>query len=288
MSTKMSSLRANLISTPRGKSNHIENTPISSKNKSPKLIQLIEQKFAKQTEVITAKIDEAVQNSLRIFENKILEITANINGLSDRVNYIESSLPQIQDLKKEISDLKIKLNHQENINVSCNLKLCGIPNTVNEDLSAIFSLLCDSLKIATPNIASIHRIRNNRIKSVDGPIFVKCFSPIDRNFILRTVSTYKRETGRQLSLDMCGFHSNKHFFLNEDLTKDNYKIFQTALKMKKQKLISTAFTLRGLVYVKIKNEEKGTRVDSLNQLDQFFRVADEPNILRLENNIEQL
>lgn len=271
MSTKVTKSVKSVFNTPKINKHPIENTPTSSKNKSPKLIQLIEQKFARQTEIITAKIDEAVANAIGALENKLLELSNNLNNLTLRVNEMEKSQSCLNDLKTEINDLKFKICRQENLNVSCNLRLTGIPSYENENTFEIFKCLCDSLKIVTPSVISVHRIRNSNSNIIDGTILVKLCSPNDKNFILKTISKYRRENKTQLSIAMCGFDSNNHLFVNEDLTKENYKIYKTAIKYKKQKLLSAAFTLRGLVYVKQTEQDRGVRIDSLEHLNNFFR-----------------
>lgn len=267
----MSNLRRGLVSTPNLKKTYGENTPISSKNQSPKIIQLIEQKLMKQTEILTAKIDEAIKNAMTEFENKLQNVTKNLHEITMRVDKIEESVPTINNLRSEISVLKQQLNRYENSNVSCNLRLCGIPSYENENLFDLFSCLCNSLKINTPDVMSIQRMRNFNNKSNDGVVLVKLFSPVNKNFVLKTISTFKRENKTQLSLNMCGFDSAKPFFVNEDLTRNNYQIFQAAMKLKKQRKVSAVFTLRGLVHVKQTDGDRGIRIESAEELTKFFR-----------------
>lgn len=268
----MSSLRRALAQTPNLNKISFENTPISSKNQSPKIIQIIEQKLTKQTEILSAKIDEALKNIIGDWENKMKNIHENLNDLTKRVDEFENTVPLINDLKNEINDLKRQINRQENIAVSCNLRLCGVPMYDNENLFDIFSCLCNSLKIVTPNVNTIQRVKNYKNKTQnDGIILVKLFSPIHKNFILKTVANFKRDNKTQITLNMCGFDSNKPIFLNEDLTRYNYQILQAGLKLKKQRKIVAAFTFRGIVYVKQNDSDRGIRVETLEQLTQLFR-----------------
>lgn len=266
--------------TPIVKRSRLEETPISHNRKSPKILQLIEQKFAKQNEIMLAQIEECVKKSVNdaliVLEEKVKNNTETLKILSDRVTQIELSLSHTNEMKNELNKLKSKIEYQENLKVLTNLRLCGIPYDENENLPAIFAKISSFLNIYQPNIKSIHRATNNNKKSSsDGVILVKLFSPQDRNNILRSISKYKRESKSLLTLNIFGMNSNTPFFINEDLTSHNYKILQEALKLKRLKCISTAFTLRGFVYVKRFATDTAVRMESTEDLDKFFRSYDQ-------------
>lgn len=61
------------------------------------------------------------------------------------------------------------------------------------------------------------------------------------------------------------------FYVNENLTTNNHKILQQAIKCKKENKIKAAFTLRGLVYIKYDENDKPIRVDSLDDIAHLFR-----------------
>lgn len=268
----------NMFSTPKSKRLRSDESPISHTNNSPKIIQLINRKYAEQNQIMLSQIEECVKKSvndaLSALEEKVNKNTEILKTLSERVHEIEHSLPSINEMKIEISKLKATIVRQENVNVSTNLRLCGIPFNQNENLPELFWNLCDSLKIDRPNIKSIHRINNtHKNNSVDGVVLVKLFSSQERNNILRVVSKYKRENKSQLTLNTLLMGSHTPFFLNEDLTNYNYKILQGALKLKRQKMISTAFTLRGFVYVKRLATDPAERIECIEELDKFFRQS---------------
>lgn len=212
---------------------------------------------------------------------KVNKIKNNLSELSERVNNIEKSIPNIKAIHQELNYLKSKIEHQENLNVSYNLRICGVPYTENENLFDLYSNLCNFLNMPQPNIKSIQRIRSktdkkNKNSASDGVILVKFFSPQERNFVLRSIANYKRDCKTQLTLDILGKKSNTVFYVNEDLTNRNYKILQAAVKLKNKSIISAAFTMRGLVYVKTSHGSRAIRIDSLEKLDSnFFRPPDQ-------------
>lgn len=265
----------NALSTPTTQKYRNVETPISRNNKSPKILQLIESKFAKQNEIIMSNIErcvkESVNSAVKGIEDKIAKISTNVNNLTERLNKLELSLPKLNEMEREIKTLKSKIERQNNLNVSTNLRLCGVPSEDNENLEYLFANLCNFLNIKQPYLKSIQRINNKTTKNrIDGVILLQFFSSQDRNFFLRTISKYKRETKSQLSLASLGFKSNAHIYINEDLTNNNYKIFREALKYKKQKQLSSAYTLRGLVYVKRIGFDRSVRMDDIEELNFFL------------------
>lgn len=271
-----------MFSTPTTKTTYVDATPISSHNKSPKIIQLIEAKFLKQNEIMIANIKESVKTSvdeaLRGIEEKILTISLRVEELSDKMKMIENKQQDIQVIHNELQMLKQKISQQENLKVSCNLRLCGIPSHQNENLPIILQNICNSLNVMPPNIKSIQRLKQNKnfTTTTDGVILVKLFSPQERNNILKAANIFKRQNKTQLPLRLAGFDTDVSFFINEDLTNTNYKILKAALNIKKKKLISAAFTLRGLVFVKRDDADTPITISSIDQLNTLFRFSQQP------------
>lgn len=107
-------------------------------------------------------------------------------------------------------------------------------------------------------------------KSPDSAIIVKLESPYDKNFILKTIRCFKNATKDHLKLNHIGFQSDANFFINENLTSHNYNIFTYALKYKKLNKLSTVFTRRGIVFVKIGTGDEAVAVKSTDELNEFF------------------
>lgn len=263
-----------VLTTPTSKRARNEQTPVSHNNKSPKIVQLIEMKFAKQNEIIAAKIEECVKKSvteaMQAMEDKIEKISADLKDVVRRVEVLENATENITELKSKLAILNEKISYQENINVSTNLRLCGIPYSQNENLVEIFNNMCSSLKTPMPQIRTIYRLKNKN-NSSDGVVVAKLLTTQERNAILRSVADYKRESKSQLSLNLLGFNTYTPFFINEDLTTNNYKILQSALKLKRQKYIHSSYTMRGRVYIKLSHSDRPTRIDSISQLHSLFR-----------------
>lgn len=270
----------------------IGKTPRLSNYDSPhRIVQLIDRRFEKQTELIKELIQQSesrlltvIDNSMGMFKREIAKVNERITNLYQRVESVEtvadkivSTNADVDNLKTEIEFLKSKQQKLDNLQVACDLRINGVPFDENENLFQIFDNLCDTLNISTPTVKSIYRINNNRNNSPDTVIMVNLVSPFDKNYVLKNISTFRKSNKSNLLLKHIGFDSDNPFYVNENLTSHNYKIFQNALKLRKQKHIDTAYTLRGLVYVKLSRTEPPILIECIDQLTQLFRNNPECN-----------
>lgn len=94
--------------------------------------------------------------------------------------------------------------------------------------------------------------------------------PYDKNFVLKNVAMFRKSSKSKLSLKHAGFDSDTPFYINENLTNHNYKIFKNTMKLKKQKHLKSVFTTRGLVYVKCSRTDTPILIENINQLTELL------------------
>lgn len=104
----------------------------------------------------------------------------------------------------------------------------------------------------------------------DPPIIIRLSTPYERNFVLKKCAEFKRLNNTQFCLRNIGLESDQLFFVNENLTPYNYKMFKTALILKKDKRIKSKFTLRGIVHIKHYNNDETVRIDCPEDLNELF------------------
>lgn len=212
---------------------------------------------------------EIVQNKIEI-ETKISELHKDITNVMEKTNNIKTVSSHDLELKSEVIQLRNKILQHENSAVACDLRIDGIPYNIKEDLYDMFNILCSNLHIGTPNVRAIYRL-NNKNNPLAPTILVKLSSPYEKNFIIKTVSNYRRSTKDLLRLYLINFDANNPFYVNENLSHANYKIFNQALKMKREKVFCSVFTMRGIVHVIINERDQPLRIDYIDQLQEFFR-----------------
>lgn len=242
-------------------------------------------------ETVTGKI-ESMKSEIDSMKTEIESIKINNN-----IEVIESLKIEIETLKAnnnlkyndsmkvEIESLKSKQLKYDNLQVACDLRINGVPYEDGENLYQLFDHLCDTLNIKTPTVKSMYRINNirNDRYSPDAVILVNLISPFDKNYVLKNISMFRKSNKSNLLLKHIGYDSDNPFYVNENLTTYNYKIFLNALKLRKQKHLESVFTLRGLVYVKRAITDPPILIDCIDQLTQLFRENSEQTLCT--NNI---
>lgn len=164
---------------------------------------------------------------------------------------ISAIYTHVSSLKSQVDEMYSKILQHENSAVSCDIRITGVPYYRDGNLSSMFKNLCNTLNLGTMDFKSIFRLTNMKTvpKDVDPPIIVRFFTPYERNFILKTISNFKRQNNSPLTLNHICMDSNVIFYVNENLTPHNYRIFLSAIRLKKDKKLKSVFTLRGLVHI---------------------------------------
>lgn len=231
----------------------------------------------KHFEYIKKLILESEERILSVMEIKISDLKNQMNSIIERVEQLEIKSIQIKEIEKEMVELKRKINKQENSVVASNIRITGIPFYENENLQTVFDNICNNIKIQTPRVDNIYRLKkiyknNKAYNPKEETIVVKLHSPFEKNFLLKSISKFRRENRANLNLRHAGYESNVNIYVNEDLTPNNHKIFKAALNMKKSNQnIKSTFTLRGLVYVKMIDSDEPILVEFLEDLNKLFR-----------------
>lgn len=249
----------------RDRESFINRSSIGNLSKTPRLsdspfrmVQMLDERFTKLSDKLVCQfktmLKETETRIINEFEQKLSELRTNLDDVNTRVSNLEKVAGEIQHTKAEIDDLRIQLLRQENATVACEIRVNGIPFQTEENLFDVFANICESINIAVPRIKTIHRLQNRNntknLNSPDGVILIKFMSPYDKNFFLKSVSGYKKIHNNMLLLNSIGFRSTSQYYINENLSNMNYKFLQDAIHLKKKGLVKSAYTFRGLAYIK--------------------------------------
>lgn len=202
-------------------------TPRLSISDSPfKLLNLVDRRFEKLTDVIKELIQESEERMIKEIDKRFEEMKNDIFNITERVTKLETVSDDIVSLKSEVNQLKIQLHRQENSMIASDLRINGVPYRENEDLVSIFQSICQTLKINTPAVKAIYRLQNHNNKhksySPNAVIMVKLFSPYDKNFILKSIANFRKRKKTSLLLEHIGENSAEPFYINENLTSANF------------------------------------------------------------------
>lgn len=259
------SLSGNVIKTPR----------LSTTDSPFKLLTLVDKRFENLLGLIKTMFGESEARMEIILNKRFDELKSDILDINQRVTKLETVADDIISLKSEVQILKTQIQRQENSVVASDLRINGIPYKKDENLFDVFKSICDVLDVPTPAINSLYRLQNhnNRYQnfSPDAVILVKLYSPYDKNFIMKCLANYRKSYKTELKLSHFGLGGDRPFYVNENLTTTNHKILRSAIDRKKQGLVKTAYTIRGLVYVKFNGNDEPIRVESMEELNNLFR-----------------
>lgn len=254
---------------------NVMKTPRLSNNDSPfKLLNLVDKRFENLQELLKTMFQESELRLEKMFESKINDLKRDMQSITQRVTKLEAVADDVATLRGEVENLKSQLQRQENTLVSADLRIVGIPYHKEENLFDVFNAVCDTLQINTPMVKSIFRMDNKQkvnANTPDGVIIAKLYSAYEKNFILKSVANFRKNTKGNLLLNYIGYGSDTPFYINENLTPFNHKIFRSAMELKKNNKISASFTMRGLVYIKVYEKDKPIRINSIEHLNDLFR-----------------
>lgn len=248
---------------------------LSDYGNTPKLLQLLDQRFAKQSDDIAAKILQSEQHILSTLDGRITDLQRDLGAITQRVERLELIASDVVALKADVASLKAQLAKQDNIAVACDMRLHGVPVNSDENLLEIFNTLCKTLNIEPPVCKTITRLKNNnnaqnKSSFIDAPIIIKLTTPQDKNFMMRTIAEFRNTTKDLLRLHHLGFQSAVPIYINECLSKENHTILKKAITYKKHKQVHAAFTRRGLVYVRRSHNDVPVCINSHRMLEQLI------------------
>lgn len=269
------------------------------------MMQMMDKRFDKLTEQLTEHLqtmmgkmlNECKDSLLSEIDKKFNVLMSDINKVTERVTNLETSVEKIKNsatnemvalnheiekLKTEIIFLKNCARNQENSIVAYDIRVTNVPTVPNENLYNFYGKLCEIINITPPNIKSIFRVKINKNSpttnrntrknrnTLDAAIIIKFQCPYERNFVLKSITSFIKYRGDSLRLNLIGYESSVPFFVNENLTPNNHRIFLQANRLKKDGLISAAFINRGLVYIRQQKNDEPTCVNEIDQLNKLF------------------
>lgn len=225
---------------------------------------------------IEGLITESEHRIRSLVETEFQNIKTTISKITDRIDRLEIKSSEIDCMKDEIHELKRKILTHENSVVAGGIRIVGVPQMENENLHHVFNAICNSLNVPPPKIETIYRLKkiykNNKPYTPNDEVIVaKLQSPYDKNFLLKSISKFRRDNKTSLCLNHVGMQSDQPIYINENLTPHNHRIFKEALRMKKEKKLNAAYTLRGLVYIKTFTSDDPVLVEFFEDFDKLFR-----------------
>ena len=179
---------------------------------------------------------------------------------------------KFDNLKKELREVKEKLNVQEQTSRNNTLRITGLAETeegvAENTLNAVKQLCQEHLSIVIPKdaIYSTYRIG----KRVEGATKIR---DIVINFQSHPVKM-DVYAGRTKLRKVEGM---KNLYINEDLTKMTIELLKEAKKRVNRDAFQTTWTSDGVVYLRLEEKGKPVKVENLARLDFYLKPKPQPS-----------
>ncbi len=178
---------------------------------------------------------------------------------------------KLDNMGKELKDVKEKLNVQEQSNKNKTLWISGLEEAdedVENTLNAVKNLCKDSLGIVIPNegIYSTYRIGKKQAGATKARNIVVNFHDHKVKMDVYNARTKLRK-----------IPDKKNLYINEDLTKMNIELLKETKKRVNRDISQTTWTSDGFVYLRL--EEKGTpvKIENMTRLDFYLKPKPKPS-----------
>lgn len=232
-----------------------------------------EQKLRKIEENIIDKLTETIKQTDERMHQRFSEMTAEIVNLKvmcrqmeKRINVLEADKWENKNLVDEVTTLKAEISRMQNETVCTDVILNGIPHQKNENVAEIFHKICSIININGLAVKNSFRIlsKGTQHKNKPSPIIIKLNSAYDRNQLFRA---FAKANKRSLTLSDIGESSDSKIYIHESLSKINRDLINYATQKKRQKLLWSVYSKRGIVYAKQKQNSEAKQVTSITEID---------------------
>lgn len=248
------------------KASKIESPPPTSSE-----ISRLEAKLIIWKESMMEEMKGFIRESEQRLLQRVGELTAEIANLKSSYNDMEKRVAvaesECTQLRSDVNALRSQVDECQNNAILTDILLSGVPTTTNEDLGEVFTKICRTVQVNPPSIRTAFRIRKS--KNGSSPIIVKLNSPNDRSLLLRAIANFCKNNRRSLALSDIERNGNGKVFVHECLTKRNREVLQHALQLKKQKRLTSVFSLRGDVYVRTRQHSDAVKISDKESAERI-------------------
>lgn len=191
----------------------------------------------------------------------------------------EECVTKMEELSTVMSDKMSALNNDlddridllERQSKLCDVVIKNIPYRRDENMKDIVYDICHAIEFKSINaIKSAFRMSSNQNRS--NPIVVK-FYDVDgkRDFM------YGYFQHQQLNMGDVGFHTKQRIIICEALSRRNNEIFKKAMELKFNKVFWSVSTKNGLVYYRLEQKSRPSKISSLSSLNAFIPTGTSEN-----------
>lgn len=250
---------------------------------------------AKLSEKLDANVAALSKELSQRYDNQLNEISTKyeqqLSALALRVSEAEKKLnnnqcqPELLEKINCVPALEARINELAEANQraehSSDAIIFGLP-IETKCLRSAFNQVCRSIDLLAPRLKDIFRPKR-QTGDFSSVVVAKFFSQGDRNRTLKAFSEYRFRNKAAVNLRTAGFECDGFFYIHESIDEPARKLLQKAVKLKKEKKLYNAFTLRGVVHVRCERNSTALPIKTQDDLDAITanateQVQDDANI----------
>lgn len=208
--------------------------------------------------------------------SKIAEVNVKIDAVQANVNVQRDQLSTIQSSVNNCI-MRITINEDDcnRIGKLNELKIKGIPHKDGENLQTIFESIAKQVgyDLAIPNnVPELNRMQTRSNKEnvpIPAPTIIVKF--VAQHIRDKFYGMYLSRIIKQpLMTEHIDLPQGSRIIIGEMLTASNQNLFVAAMKLKREKKLTTVFTKNGLVTIKKSAVSKPTTIRSSRDLDEII------------------
>ena len=226
---------------------------------------------------------DPLRSSLDFISKGFEDIKSCINNLEKQnkalIKQNKNLSNDVDKLQKELADLRSQVDEQEQYTRRECLELRGVPETARENTDEIVLSVASLLNIgiSQQDISVSHRLpkREGRLgdqaaatsgRAQPPAIIVKFTNRNARDRLFKARSGLKNFDISNIGL---GRYGNDKIFIQESLTSTKKKLFQKALKFRKEFQFKFIWSQYGVIFLRKHENSRAIRIVSDQDLEQF-------------------
>lgn len=209
--------------------------------------------------------------------SKISEVNVKIDAVQANVNVQRDQLSTIQSsVNNCITRITVNEDDCNRIGKLNELKIKGIPHKDGENLQTIFESIAKQVgyDLAIPNnVPELNRMQTRSNKEnvpIPAPTIIVKF--VAQHIRDKFYGMYLSRITKQ-PLEHIDLPQGSRIIIGEMLTASNQNLFVAAMKLKREKKLTTVFTKNGLVTIKKSADSKPTTIRSSRDLDEIIECT---------------
>lgn len=191
-------------------------------------------------------------------------------AISSLLQTIEILRTQNNSLKREVVELKDRVDDLEQYSRMNSIEIQGVPETVGEAAEEVVGRVIEAtgLRFDPSMIDTCHRLPSNTAGSTVAPprgIIVKFVRRVDKEKVLQA----RQRTGKVINTLDLGWTMNNPVYINECLSPNRKRLFAMVRARRKTANFQFAWTKRGKIFVKRRPGEPAIHIKNIEDIEKI-------------------